>query len=172
MATTKPRISAEERENLRSLANACTAGPWRVLRDQASREAVRGRTSDAEDDFDIDPVCQIIAEQVWGHHDDLFLMAASREAIPKLLDEIERLEAMTKLGSPGSATIAPAQKAALTRKRRAAGSKAATTKRRRAAGRKAAVTKTRRAAGKKAAVTKKRRVSARKAAVTRKSRKT
>src|SRR5688572_4830703 len=94
MSNGKPRISTNERRELRSLVDACTPGPWRVLRDQAQREAVRGKTADANDDFDIDPVCQILAETVWGNHDDLFLMAAAREAIPKLLDEIERLEAM------------------------------------------------------------------------------
>lgn len=86
------RLSESERQELRSLAEACTPGPWRVLRDQASKEAIRGATSDVDDDFDIDPVCQIVAEAIWGNHDDLFLMAAAREAIPRLLDEIESLE--------------------------------------------------------------------------------
>ena len=56
----------------------------------------------------------------------------------------------------------PAEKAALTRKRRKAGAKAALTRARRTAAQKAAVTRKRRAAGRKAAVTRKRRVAARK----------
>ncbi|HEX7677778.1 MAG TPA: hypothetical protein VF713_06625, partial [Thermoanaerobaculia bacterium] len=91
--------------------------------DQAQREAISGKTSDADDDFDIDPVCQIATETVWGNHDDLFLMAAAREAIPKLLDEIERLERM-KFGLPTPVPLTPGRKAAATRKRRAAGTKA------------------------------------------------
>lgn len=164
MASGKPHVSEQERQELRSLVEACTPGPWRVLRDQATRGAVRGRTADAQDDFDIDPVCQILTETVWGNHDDLFLMAAAREAIPKLLDEIERLEA-----AEGGGSRAAGKKAAATRKRRAAGAKAAVTRRRRSAGKKAAITKTRRAAGRKAATTRKRRAAAKKAAATRKS---
>ena len=61
----------------------------------------------------------------------------------------------------------PGQKAAATRKRRAAGKKAATTRKRRMAGKKAAVTRRRRLAGKKAAVTKRRSKAAKKAAATR-----
>lgn len=165
----KPRISNEERQELRSLVDACTPGPWRVLRDQAQREAIRGQTADADDDFDIDPVCQILADTVWGNHDDLFLMAAAREAIPKLLDEIERLEGM-KLASPTAVPLTPDRKAAATRKRRAAGTKAAATTKHRSAGKKTAVSKTRRAAERNGAPTKKRRAAGKKAAPTRKSR--
>src|SRR5688572_11474117 len=170
MSNGKPRISTKERQELRSLVDACTPGPWRVLRDQAQREAIRGKTADANDDFDIDPVCQITAETMWGNHDDLFLMAAAREAIPKLLDEIERLERMNP-EAPTPVLMTPGRKAAAMRNRRAAGTKAAATRKHRAAGKKAAITKTQRAAGKKAAITKKRRVAATKAAATRKSRK-
>lgn len=88
----RPLISKRERQELEELCDACTPGPWRLLRDGGEFEAVRGETSDADDDFDVDPVCQILAETVWGKHEDLFLMAAAREAIPKLLREIERLE--------------------------------------------------------------------------------
>lgn len=66
MAKGKPGISREEREELRALCDSCTPAPWRVLRDQATREAVRGQTADAADDFDVDPVCQISAQTVWG----------------------------------------------------------------------------------------------------------
>ena len=155
MANDTPEISTKERQELRSLVDACTPGPWRVLRDQAQREAVRGKTSDANDDFDIDPVCQITAETVWGNHDDLFLMAAAREAIPKLLDEIERLE-RKKLDSRAPVQTTPAREAAATRRRRAAAAKAAATGKRRDSGKKAAITKTPGTAGKKATVTKKR----------------
>ena len=51
--------------------------------------------------------------------------------------------------------LTPSQKAARTRKRRAAGKKAALTRKRKAAGKKAAVTRKRRAAGRKAAEIKK-----------------
>jgi hypothetical protein len=60
------------------------------------------------------------------------------------------------------------QKAARTRKRRAAGAKAARTRKLRAAGRKAAQTRKRKTAGKKAALTRTRRAAGRKAAQTRK----
>jgi len=66
-----------------------------------------------------------------------------------------------------STVPSPAEKAAATRKRRAAAKKAATTKKRKAAARKAADTKKRRSAAKKAATTRKRRAAARKAAETR-----
>src|SRR5258708_237763 len=52
------------------------------------------------------------------------------------------------------------QKAAATRRRRAAGRKGAATRKRRAAGKKAAQTRKRRAAGRKAAATRKRRAAA------------
>ncbi len=64
--------------------------------------------------------------------------------------------------------MTPGQKAAATRKKRAAGAKAAQTRKRRAAGKKAARTRKRRAAGQKAALTRKRRAAGRKAADTRK----
>lgn len=58
------------------------------------------------------------------------------------------------------------EKAARTKRRKAAGAKAAATRKHRAAGKKAALTRKRRAAGKKAAATRKRRAAARKAAAT------
>jgi hypothetical protein len=64
----------------------------------------------------------------------------------------------------------PAEKAALTRRRRAAGAKAAATRKRRTAARKAAATRKGRAAGRKAADTRKRRTAGRKGPVTRKLR--
>jgi hypothetical protein len=58
--------------------------------------------------------------------------------------------------------MTPAQKAAATRKRRAAAAKAAQTRKRRAAAAKAALTRKRRAAGRKAAETRKRNAAAKK----------
>src|SRR5688572_13338966 len=86
----KAFITQAERDRLSKLAESRTAGPWRLLMDQGTREAVLGQK--ATDDYDIDPVCQIVAETVWGKPEDLFLMAAAREAIPKLIAEIESLE--------------------------------------------------------------------------------
>ena len=61
--------------------------------------------------------------------------------------------------------MTPAQKAAATRKRRAAAAKAAKTRKRRAAGVKAGRTKKRRAAGRKAAATRKKAAGGGKAAI-------
>src|SRR5437879_4034320 len=88
----KPFISKKQRRELKELCDATTPGPWKVRSDGGRRDAVRGRISKDSDDLDIDPVCQIIRESIWGNEDDIFLMAASREAIPKLLSEIDRLE--------------------------------------------------------------------------------
>jgi hypothetical protein len=65
----------------------------------------------------------------------------------------------------------PGEKAAATRKRRAAAKKAATTRKRTNAGSKAAITRKRRSAGKKAAVTRKRSQAAKKATATSAARK-
>ena len=74
---------------------------------------------------------------------------------------------MTAGDKGGSVLVTSGQKAAATRKRRAAAKKAAATRKRRAAGRKAATTRKRSAAATKAAVTRKQKAAGRKAAATR-----
>jgi hypothetical protein len=94
-------MTKEELDKLRELANAATPGPWHTM-------CVFG-SWDLPVAVENDKGMQVFEVQGRFGHTDAAFIAASREAVPKLIDEVERLRVPAELYEPACEAIGELQ---------------------------------------------------------------